>query len=87
MISRSFGRIKLTHDRELEAADLPGTRLHRLHGHRNIAVRRDEDGRELPVGRIKLTLELEAASPRHSHIDDQADRALGPLSLEEIANG
>jgi hypothetical protein len=67
--------------------ELDGARLHRLHGHRNIAVRRDEDDRELPIGRTNLALELDAASSRHSHVDDQADRALGQLSLEEIGNG
>src|SRR5208282_2215965 len=35
--------------------------LHRLHGHRDVAVSRDEDDRELFVGRGQLALKVETA--------------------------
>src|SRR4029450_10447835 len=47
--------------------ELDGTALHRSHGHRNVAVRCDEDDRELPVRRSELALKLETASPREYH--------------------
>ena len=66
--------------------ELDGTALHRLHGHRDVAVRGDEDDRELPVRRGKLALKLKAASPRHSNVEHQAGRAVRRLGLQEIGN-
>src|SRR5208282_4017307 len=43
--------------------------LHRLHGHRDVAVRCNEDDWQLPVRRGKVALKLETASPRHSHVE------------------
>ena len=41
---------------------LDGTALHRLHAHRDVAMRRHEDDREWPVRRGQLALKLKPAS-------------------------
>ena len=56
--------------------ELYGTALHRLYGHRDVAMRRDENDRQLPVRRGKVALKLKAASPRHSNVEDQTSRAV-----------
>ena len=61
--------------------------IHRLHGHRDVGVRRDEDDRQLPVRRGKLALKLKTASPRHSHVEHQASRTVRRLGIQEIGNG
>src|SRR4029453_5404343 len=48
--------------------ELYGTALHRLHGHRNVGMRRDEDDRHFPVRRGQLALKLKPAFPRHSNV-------------------
>src|SRR5580700_8261341 len=63
------------------------TALHRLYGHGNIAVRRDEYDWDLPVGRSQFALELKTTGPRHSNIEHEAARALRGLGLEKIGNG
>jgi len=63
-----------------------GTALHRLHGHRNVAVRRHENDRHLPVGRGKVALKFETASSRHSNIEHQASWAVRRGGIEEIGN-
>ena len=72
----SLDRIEQVLITERLGEELYGPALHRLHGHRNVAVRRDEDDWQLPVRGGELALKLEAASPRHSHVDDQAGRAV-----------
>jgi hypothetical protein len=57
-----------------------------LHGHRNVAVRRNEDDRHLPVRSGKVALKLETASPRHSNVEQQASRAVRRGSIEKIRN-
>jgi hypothetical protein len=57
-----------------------------LYGHRNVAVRRDEDDRHLPVRRGKVALKLKTASPRHSNVEHQASRAVWRRSIEKIGN-
>src|SRR6266568_7421898 len=52
--------------------ELNGTTLHRLHRHRDVAVPRDEDDWEHPVGRGELALKVKAALPRQSHVEHQA---------------
>src|SRR5215471_6681350 len=49
--------------------ELYRTALHRLHGHRHVGVRCDEDDRHLPVCGGKVALKLKTASPRHSHVE------------------
>src|SRR5882672_5890898 len=51
--------------------------LHRLHGHRHVSMRCNEDDRHLPVRSSKTALKLKTASPRHSNVEHQAGRALG----------
>ena len=48
---------------------LDGPSFHRLHAHRNVAVRRDEDDWQLPARGCKVALQFEAASSRHPHIE------------------
>src|SRR5262245_58942154 len=49
--------------------ELYGTTLHRLHGHRDVGVRCDEDDRHRPVCRGKVTLKFKTASSWHSHVE------------------
>src|SRR5215470_7573529 len=66
--------------------ELYGTALHRLHGHGDVGVRCDENNRYLPVCRGKLALKLKTASPRHSHVEYQASRAVQRIGFQEIGN-
>src|SRR4030095_12372289 len=66
--------------------ELNGTPLHRLHGHWDVRVRCNEDDWHLPVRRGKITLKLEAALPRHSHVEHQASRSVRQLGLGKIGN-
>src|SRR5262249_7861678 len=66
--------------------ELHRTALHRLHGHRHVGVRCDENDRYLPVRRGKVALKLEAASPRHSHVEYDASRAVWRIGLQKIGN-
>src|SRR4029450_5648157 len=66
--------------------ELDRTALHRLHGHRNVAVRCDENDSELPVRRSELALKLETASSRQSHVQHQTGRAVRRIGLEKIRN-
>ena len=66
--------------------ELYGAALHRLHGHRDVAVRCNEDDWQLPVRRGKVALKLETASPRHSHVEHEASRAVRRVGFEKIGN-
>src|SRR6516225_302475 len=66
--------------------ELHSTALHCLDGHRHIGVRCDEDDGHLPLRRGKVALKLEAASPRHSHVEYQASRAVPRIGFQEIRN-
>jgi hypothetical protein len=58
-----------------------------LHGHWDVAVRRDKDDWELPVGGGKLALKLETATPRQSHVDHEAGRAIRMgIGIEKLGN-
>jgi hypothetical protein len=50
--------------------ELNGATLHRLHRHRDVAVRRNEDDTEFPVCRGELALKIKTALPRQSHVED-----------------
>src|SRR5262249_49782122 len=67
--------------------ELDGATLHRLHRHRNVAVSRNENDRNLPVRRGKLALEIEAALTGQSHIEHQAGGTIRRIGLEEVGNG
>ncbi len=65
-----------------------GTSLHRLYGHGNIAVGREEDDWKLLVCLRELPLKVEPASPRHSDIHDEAGRPLlGRGLLKKFGDG
>src|SRR5262245_16103919 len=66
---------------------LYGAALHRLHGHRDVGVRCDKDNRHLPICRGKVALKLKTTSPRHSHVEYEAGRAVRGIALQEIRNG
>src|SRR3954465_837389 len=67
--------------------ELNGTPLHRLYRHRDVAVRRDEDDGEFPVGRCDLALKIKAAFPGQSHVEHEAGGAIRQLGLEKVRNG
>src|SRR5882724_2721450 len=66
--------------------ELYGAALHRLHGHRHVGMRCDEDDRHLPVRSGKVALKLKTASPRHPHVEYKASWALRRIDLEKIRN-
>src|SRR5262245_27328513 len=55
--------------------ELYSAALHRLHGHRHVGVRCDEDDRHLPVRSSKVALKLKTASPG---ILTSSTRQVGP---------
>jgi len=66
--------------------ELYGTALHRLYGHRDVAMRRDENDGQLPVHCAKVALKLKAAPPRHSNVKDQTGRAIREVGFQEVGN-
>src|ERR1700758_2675792 len=66
--------------------ELHRTAPHRLHGHRHVGMRCNENDRHLPVRSSKVALKLKTASPRHSHVEHQASGALRRIGLEKIGN-
>src|SRR5215475_11863784 len=66
--------------------ELYSAALHRLHGHRHVGVRRNEDDRHLPVRSSKVALKLKTASLRHSDVEYEASRPLRWIGLEKIGN-
>src|SRR6266478_5992371 len=60
--------------------ELNGTALHRLYRHRDVAVARYEDDRDLDIRRGELALKIQTAPPRQSDVQDEAGgtvRAVG----------
>src|SRR3984885_16158034 len=66
--------------------ELNGAALHRLHRHRNVAMPRDEDDRELHSRPGELALKIKAALPRQSDVEHEAGRAIGQIGLEKVGN-
>ena len=66
--------------------ELDGARLHRLHGHRNVSMSGDEDDRERHARRGKIALKFQPAPSRHSHVENQACRAIGRLGFRKLGN-
>src|SRR5271157_876505 len=64
--------------------ELDRATLHRLDGHRDVAVPGDEDDRELDVRGGEFSLKVEAASPRQPDIEHQAGGSVRPSGLEEF---
>jgi len=52
------------------------TGLHRLHGHRDVAMSSDENNREFDACCGEIALKIQAAPTRQSHIEYQAGRAI-----------
>ena len=66
--------------------EFDGSRLHRPHAHRHVAVSGDEDDRH--VGPLcELLLQLETAQPGQRHIEHQAGRNRGSRTGEELLCG
>src|ERR1700677_3040003 len=66
--------------------ELDGAAFHRLHRHRNVAMPRDEDDRELRIRPGELALKIKAALPRQSYVEHQAGGALRGSGLEKVDN-
>src|SRR5262245_23597591 len=77
----SLNKILIT---ERLCQELYGAALHRLHGHRDVGVRCDEDNRHLPICRGKVALKLKTTSPWHSHVEYQAGRAVRAIDDTEL---
>ena len=60
--------------------------LHRLHGHRNIAVPGDEDDRDVDVCRRELSLKIETALPGQSDIEHQAGGSVRASLVQEFGD-
>src|SRR5262245_57023953 len=67
--------------------ELDGAPFHGLHGHRYVAVSRDEDDRDFPVCRNELALKIEAALVWHSDVEHEAGGTIRRIGLEELGNG
>src|SRR6266700_1633742 len=65
---------------------LNGTTFHSSHRHGNVAMPCDEDDWEVPVGRGEVTLKLETASPRQSHVEHQAGGTIRLIGFEKVGN-
>src|SRR5207248_7580020 len=65
---------------------LDGAALHRLHGHRNVAMSGDEDDLGFDARRGEIALKIQAASPWQSHIEDQTGRAIRQFGSQKIGN-
>src|SRR6266851_9743213 len=66
--------------------ELYRTALHRLHSHRHVGMRCNEDDRHLPVCGGKVALKLKTASSWHSDVKHEAGGALRRIGLEKIVN-
>src|SRR5262249_55003243 len=61
--------------------------FHRLHGHRDVTVSRDEDdGNTDPSVRHPL-LEIETAQARHPHVEHNATGSVSAFAAEELMGG
>ncbi|MNS57033.1 hypothetical protein D3C72_899090 [compost metagenome] len=58
--------------------------LHRRDRHRNIAMGRDENGRQGAAALVEDFLQLETAGLRHAHVEHQAGGLLGVVLAEEL---
>jgi Outer membrane efflux protein len=62
-------------------------RLHGLHRHGNVPMTGDEDDGDRDAGLGQLTLEIEAAQSRQSHIQNEASRRVRTLAAQEFLGG
>src|SRR5262249_22851053 len=63
-----------------------GTPLHRLHGHWDIGMCRNEDDGRLSIRRGQVALKVQTALLRHSHVQHQASWAVRRGGLEKIGS-
>ena len=61
--------------------------LHRLHGHRDVAVRRYEDDRDLDIGAHELVLKIQTALARQSNVGDEAGGSVRAFGFDKFGNG
>src|SRR4029453_3549536 len=54
---------------------LDGAPLHRLHGHRDVAMPGDKDDGSLDVGGQQLALKVETAATGQAYVQDEAGRS------------
>src|SRR6516225_3471783 len=66
--------------------ELHGTTLHRLNGHGDVRVCRDEDDRHLPICDGKVTLKLKPASSWQSNVEYLARRTIRRSGCQEVGN-
>src|SRR5215813_582885 len=66
--------------------EVHGPRLHRAHGHGNVAMAGDEDDGDVIAGSLEDLLQLEAALTRHSDIEHEAAGAVIVAPVEELAH-
>src|ERR1700722_4882512 len=67
--------------------ELNGTAFHRLHGHRDVAVPRYEDDRDLDIRLRKFALNIQAARPGQSNVEDEAGGTGRAFGFEEVGRG
>ena len=66
---------------------LHGPRLHGPYRHRDVAVRSDENDRNLNIGFGELALQVESADSRQPDIEDEATGHVRKLACEELLRG
>src|SRR5690606_6230977 len=66
--------------------EIDRARLHRLDGHRNIAMAGQEHDRLGIVVRHQLLLEVEPAPARHAYVEHHAAGAIGKLRFHQLAH-
>ena len=64
--------------------ELDGPRLHGSYRHRDVAMRSDENDRNLNIGLGQLALETEPTDSRQPDIQDEATGHVRKLILQEL---
>ena len=67
--------------------ELNGAAFHRLYRHRDVAVARYEDDRDLDIRSGELALKIQTAPPRQSDVQDEAGGTVRAVGVEEVGNG
>src|SRR5262249_34040246 len=64
--------------------ELDSAAFHGLHGHRDVAMPRDEDDRDVPVSRGELALKIETALTWQSDIEHETAGTIRGISSEKF---
>src|SRR5688572_14573287 len=64
--------------------EIDRARFHRRHRHRNVAMARDENDRNLAAPLVEALLQLESAQARHSDIGHETRVSTAVVALEKI---